>query len=86
MADETLPNQRQRQQFPEVRGKIVDNVELSADYDYYGIIIRFNDKTALTFRIESSVVTFPAFLDWANGEEKPLKRYEPIRSKAFRLE
>jgi hypothetical protein len=69
------------QDFPEVKGKIIDTVELSVENDYYGISIRFQDKTALTFTIESGLVTFPEYADWTDGEEKTLKRYEPVRSK-----
>ena len=67
--------------FPEVRGKIVDSVELSADTDHYAIEIRFQDKTALTFTVEPCLVTFPVYSDWTGGEEKILKEYEPVRSK-----
>ena len=68
-------------EFPEVKDKIVDLVEFSAETDYYGITIRFQDKTALTFSIEPCVVAFPVFADWTGGEEKQMKRYQPIRSK-----
>ena len=69
-----------KQAFPEVKGKIVDSVELSAEDDYYGITISFEDSTSLTFTIEPCVTTFPVFAEWKNGEEKILKGYEPARS------
>jgi hypothetical protein len=68
------------QDFPEAKGKTVETVELSADAAYYGITIRFQDKTALTFTIESSVTTFPSYADWTGGEEKIIKEYPPVRS------
>jgi len=76
-----LPEPPTRQEFPEAKGKIVDRVELSADAAYYGITIRFQDKTALTFKIEQCVVAFPVYEDWTSGEEKPLKQYRPVHSK-----
>jgi hypothetical protein len=75
------PEDHTRQDFPEVRDKIVDNVELSAQPDYYGITIRFQDKTTLTFKIELCLVASPIYSDWTSGEEKTLTRYQPIRSK-----
>ncbi|HLJ85724.1 MAG TPA: hypothetical protein VKZ53_02820 [Candidatus Angelobacter sp.] len=73
-----------RQDFPEVKNKIVDTVELSAQTDYYGITIRFQDKTALTFVVEPYVVAFPIYSDWTGGEEKLLKRYGLVRSEVPR--
>lgn len=75
---------RQVANFPEVNGKIIENVEISADLDYYGITFSFQDKTAFTFIIEPCVITFPVLADWAGGEEKTLKRYRPVRSKVPR--
>lgn len=66
--------------FPEVKGKIVDSVELTADLDYYGINIDFQDGTALTFSLESSVFAFPALEDWTTGKAKILKKYQPVQS------
>ena len=72
-----------KQNFPEVNGKVVERVELAAETEYYGITIRFQDKTALTFTVsfEPYVVAEPVFTDWTGGEEKTLKQYQPIRSK-----
>ena len=69
-----------RQYFPEGIDKIVELVELSFEADYYGITIRFQDKTALSFVIEPCVFAFPVYEDWTSGEAKILKEYPPIRS------
>lgn len=68
------------QDFPEVKDKIVDRVELSVEPTFYGITIRFQDKTALLFKIEQSVAAFPVYEDWTSGEAKILKEYTPVRS------
>ena len=75
---------RQVVSFPEVKGKIVESVELSADPDYYGITFHFQDKSTLTFIIEPCLITFPVLADWTEGEEKTVKRYKPVRSKVPR--
>lgn len=69
-----------KQEFPELKGKIVDYVGIIAESDYYGITIRFQDKTALTFAIEPCVFTFPVFEDWTDREAKIIKEYDPIQS------
>lgn len=69
-----------KQDFPEATDKIVEIVEVTVEPDYYGITIRFHDRTALTFALEPCVFAFPAYAQWTNGEEKVLKQYKPIRS------
>ena len=74
-----------RQDFPEVRDKIVDSVEFSAESDYYALTIRFQDKTVLNFSIEPCVFTFPVYSQFTDeGEENIVKKYEPIRSKLLK--
>jgi len=76
-----LPGPPTRQDFPEARDKVVEIVELTVEPDYYGITIRFQDKTALTFSMEPCVFVFPIYEDWTSGDAKVLKQYQPIRSK-----
>jgi len=79
-----FPAEPTRQDFPEVKDKIIDGVELSADHEYYGITIRFQDNTTLSFTVEPSAVVFPVLANWQNGEEKTLKKYKSVRSKVHR--
>ncbi len=66
--------------FPEVKGKIVESIELIAESGYYGINVNFADNTAMVFSIEPFAVTLPYLGDWTTGERKILKQYEPVRS------
>lgn len=75
------PESRTRQEFPEVKDKIVDVVEFDIEPDFYGITIRFHDKTSLTFSMEPCIFTFPVLEDWAGGEAKIIKEYQPIGSR-----
>lgn len=70
------------QDFPEVKDKIVETVQLSVEAGYYGITIRFQDSTSLSFSVEPCVIAFPVFSEWKDGEEKILKEYQPVRSEA----
>jgi hypothetical protein len=69
-----------RQDFPEVKDKIIDSVEVVIDSEYYGISVRFTDKTSLTFVMEMCLFTLPVYEDWTTGEAKQLKQYRPIRN------
>ena len=70
--------------FPEVSGKIVDRIEIHSDHEYYGITVKFVDRTALNFTFESAVFAFPVLSDWEDGNEKILKKYKGVRSKIQR--
>jgi hypothetical protein len=65
--------------FPEVRGKIVSEVEI--DQDAQAIIILFADNTALSFDLDSSHAVFPELSSRKAGNWKPIKRWPSIRSK-----
>ncbi|PYP89405.1 MAG: hypothetical protein DMG65_13660 [Candidatus Angelobacter sp. Gp1-AA117] len=72
--------EREVADFPEVKNKIVDGIELSSDPDYFGITISFQDNTTFTLIIEPCVATFPVLTRWENGEEKTIKKYKSVRS------
>jgi hypothetical protein len=73
------PKQRSRfTRFPEVRGKTVSEVEV--DPDAQAILILFEDKTALSFDLDSSHVVFPELLNRTKGNWKPIKHWRPIHS------
>lgn len=81
MADnQGTPAPRTRQEFPEVKDKIVDLVEFDIEPDFYGVTIWFRDKTSLTFSMEPCVFTFPVYSEWTQGEERIIKEYQPLRS------
>lgn len=64
--------------FPEVKGKIVSEVEI--DPDAQAILILFTDKTALSFDLDSRHSVFPEFSRRKDGNWKPLKKWRPIQS------
>jgi hypothetical protein len=74
---------RQVTHFHEVKGKIVDFVELSLEAENYIIDIRFDDNTALTFDMdpEPGLMVTPDLADWKTGDSKPIKRWRPLHSR-----
>jgi len=75
----TKPYQRV-QRFPTAKGKVVSEVELSISPDYRIIEIVFQDKTSLTFNLESCLQVTPELVSWKSGSYKPTKRWRPVHS------
>jgi hypothetical protein len=70
--------------FPQAKGKIIAEAELSISPDYNIIEIVFQDKTSLTFGLESRVQVFPEIINWKSGEYKPVKRWRPVQGRSSR--
>jgi hypothetical protein len=74
------PTPPTRHDYHDAKGKVVESIEIVTDAEYYGITVRFEDKTSLTFAMETCVFAFPIYEDWTSGEAKPLKQFRPVRS------
>jgi hypothetical protein len=72
-------NTRQLTYFREVKGKIIERVEI--DPDLNAIIILFQDKTALSFNLEPRLTVFPELSDWKTGNWRGIKRWRAMHSK-----
>jgi hypothetical protein len=70
--------------FPQVNGKSVAEIELAVSSDDYAISIIFEDKTVLSFDVDSSVAVLPELSDWKTGDSNLLKTWKPIHSKFSR--
>jgi hypothetical protein len=66
--------------FPQAKGKIVAEVELSLSTDYNIVEVVFQDKTSLTFNLESCLQVVPELVSWKSGKYHPLKRWRPVHS------
>ena len=75
-----LPD-REVVKFPEVKGKKLEGVEFSNSTDYYGIHLRFEDQTDLTFQVEPGFTLFTLYSDWKTRDGRRLKEWPPIRSR-----
>ena len=64
--------------FPQVKGKVVDRVEI--DSDVQAITIVFQDKTVLSFDLEARNTVFPELSDWKTGNWRGIKKWRPIQS------
>jgi hypothetical protein len=66
--------------FEEVKGKLVDFVEVFTTGEYHSIDVRFQDKTALHFVINPGFSLETAYGDGKTGNWRPLKRWPLIHS------
>jgi hypothetical protein len=53
-------------------------LSLSSDYNIVEVV--FQDKTSLTFNLESCLQVVPELVSWKSGSYKPLKRWRSIHS------
>jgi hypothetical protein len=64
--------------FPTAKGKVIAEVELSFSPDYRIIEIVFEDKTSLTFNLESCLQVTPEIVSWKSGNYRPMKRWRTV--------
>ena len=70
---------RQFLQFPQVKGKTVESVEIDPDVEVISIL--FEDKTVLSFDFDLRLAVFPELSDWKTGNWRGMKRWRPRHSK-----
>ena len=68
--------------YSQLKGKLVDFVELYVSSDYRCISIRFQDKTDFCVEIDPCFgLTFNAMhSDWKTGDQRVLKRWPSVNS------
>ena len=71
--------------FEEVKGKVVDLVEVFTTGEYHSIEVRFQDKTALHFVINPGFILETGYSDWKTGNMRPIKRWPLIHSETHRI-
>src|SRR5437899_2198248 len=71
--------------FEEIKGKLVDFVEVFTAGEYHAIDVRFQDKTALHFVIDPGFILETEYADWKTGNWRPIKRWPLIHSEMHRI-
>jgi hypothetical protein len=67
-------------EFPQVKGKTVEKVELDTTSEFHCITINFEDNTALTLVIEPCFLLQPSLRLVSRGEEEIVKEWPPLLS------
>lgn len=80
MAKSKSTRRRKRDPFPEVKGKVVERIEISTLSGACAIGILFQDRTYLGFDLDPFLRITPDFSDWKTHNYKPLKRWPSIES------
>ena len=66
--------------FEEVKGKLVDFVEVFTAGENHAIDVRFQDKTSLHFVIDPGFILETEYADWKTGNWQRIKRWPTLRS------
>lgn len=66
--------------FPEVKGKIIDAVEIDPDGE--SIVMMFQDNTSLSFDLDPRLSLFPELSEIIRGDVHVRKRWEPVHTKS----
>lgn len=73
-------NDRKFVHFPQVKGRVVENIELFTMADFHSITIDFRDKTQFNLMLEPSLLIASNMADMSTGEQHILKRWPTVRS------
>jgi hypothetical protein len=71
--------------FEEVKGKVVDVVEVFTAGENHAIDVRFQDKTSLHFVIDPGFTLETEYADWKTGNWRPIKGWPLIHSETHRI-
>ncbi len=67
-------------EFPQMKGKTLDKVELFTTAEYHSISLEFQDKTSLALRIEPCFALQATYSDFHTGDQKILEEWLPVHS------
>lgn len=67
-------------EFPQMKGKMLDKVELFTTSGYHSISLDFQDRTSLTLRIEPCFSLQATYSDVKHGDQEILEEWLPVHS------
>jgi len=67
-------------QYPQSKGKTIEDVEFSTAPGYHNISINFQDKTCLNFSIDTGFTLETDSSDWKTGNQRVLRTWPLLRS------
>jgi hypothetical protein len=72
-------------EFPGMRGRKVEKIELITAGDYHAVSIRFEEDTTLHLVIDPGFTLYANLRDWKDGNGRSIKGWPPIVSASTRL-
>lgn len=67
-------------EFPEMKGRVVEKIELFSTAEFHSVNVFFADKTSLLLAIEPGFEVHAELESARAGEPQVIKRWAPIRS------
>jgi hypothetical protein len=74
-----------RVEFPGMKGRRLEKIELITSHDYHCISLSFQRKKTLHLMIDPGFTLKAHFRDWTDGEGRSIKGWPPIVSEGLRL-
>ena len=68
-------------EFPQVKGRPGERIQLTTQSGYHAVTIRFQDNTDLEVRIHPALSFTAALYDWKSGSQRVLKRWPTIQAR-----
>jgi hypothetical protein len=62
-------------QYTEMKGRIVERIDVCLSSDYHCVSVRFEDKTDFTVEIDTRLVLTALHSDWKTGNMRVLRRW-----------
>ena len=72
-------------EFPGMKGRKLEKIELVTSGDYHCISLSFQHKKTLHLMIDPGFTLKAHFRDWSDGEGRSIKGWPPIVSAGLRL-
>ena len=72
--------------FPQMKGRIVENIEFFTMSGFHSLTVTFQDKTTLNLILAPSLLIDSHFSDVRTGNERVVKRWPTIRTVTSRDE
>jgi hypothetical protein len=69
-------------EFPHMKGRMVEKIELFTMPEYHSITVSFQDKTALALVIEPGFLLKADFDDWKSGDARKVRSWPVIASES----
>ena len=79
LIDRSTPG-RKLLEFPEMKGRTVEKIELFSAAEYHSVTVHFEDKTSLNLAIEPLFEVHAELASARPGDLRIIKRWAPIRS------
>jgi hypothetical protein len=69
--------------FPEVKGRVLENLQFSTASDHHWVVLDFEDQTSLTLVIDPCFIVSANLSGISNGSQQILRRWPKVKSMTY---